>query len=248
MIVSHEPLLAPFPWFGGKKRVAAVVREMLGNVRGYVEPFFGSGAVLLSGSAMGVETINDADGMVANFWRAVQADPEAVAAHADWPVNEADLHARHLWLVRRRDDLTSRLMADPDWHDAKAAGWWVWGASAWIGSGWCSGRGPWTEVGGEFVNLGNAGMGVNRKLPHLGDAGRGVNRKLPHLGDAGRGDLIRRCMLALSERLRGVRVACGDWSRVVGPSVLRAGGMPVGVFLDPRGLTPAALTLEVQAS
>ena len=42
-----------------------------------------------------VETINDYDGMVAYFWRAVAADPDAVPHHADWPVNENDLFARH---------------------------------------------------------------------------------------------------------------------------------------------------------
>ena len=40
-------LKAPFPWFGGKSRAAHLVWERFGNVRAYVEPFFGSGAVLL---------------------------------------------------------------------------------------------------------------------------------------------------------------------------------------------------------
>ena len=38
---------APFPWFGGKSRVAHIVWDRFGNVPNYVEPFFGSGAVLL---------------------------------------------------------------------------------------------------------------------------------------------------------------------------------------------------------
>lgn len=40
-------LRSPFPWFGGKRRVAADVWAALGDVDSYVEPFFGSGAVLL---------------------------------------------------------------------------------------------------------------------------------------------------------------------------------------------------------
>ena len=40
-------LRAPFPWFGGKRRVAPEVWERFGDVPNYVEPFFGSGAVLL---------------------------------------------------------------------------------------------------------------------------------------------------------------------------------------------------------
>jgi hypothetical protein len=88
----------------------------------------------------------------------------------------------------------------------------------------------------------SAGRGINRQLPHLGDAGRGINRKLPHLGDAGKGinrqtdgersAFIRSWFLALHERLRDVRVACGDWSRVVADSVTLRHGL-TGVFLDP---------------
>jgi len=74
---STNILKAPFPWFGGKSRVAPEVWARFGDVRNYVEPFFGSGAVLLGrpGGATGTETINDIDGFVANFWRALQADP-----------------------------------------------------------------------------------------------------------------------------------------------------------------------------
>jgi hypothetical protein len=257
---------APFPWFGGKKPVVSKVWAALGKVEHYVEPFFGSGAVLLNRPhAPKVETVNDADGLLANFWRSVQSDPEAVAHHADWPTNEVDLHARHLWLVSRRSEIT-RLMADPDAFDAKAAGWWVWGLCNWIGSGWCSGEGPWIAHDGKLTDsrqlphlsagrginrqlphmgdagqginrqlphMGDAGQGINRKLPHMGDAGQGINRKLPHMGDAGRGEVILAWFGALAARLRGVRVACGDWTRVCGPSVLRAGGGVCGVFLDP---------------
>lgn len=42
-------LKAPFPYFGGKSKVAHLVWERLGDVHTFIEPFFGSGAVLLSG-------------------------------------------------------------------------------------------------------------------------------------------------------------------------------------------------------
>ena len=38
----------PFGWFGGKRRVAPEVWQALGDVQNYVEPFFGSGAILLN--------------------------------------------------------------------------------------------------------------------------------------------------------------------------------------------------------
>jgi DNA adenine methylase len=246
-------LAAPFPWFGGKSNACETVWAAFGAVANYVEPFAGSAAMLLGApDGKRVETINDADGFVANFWRAIGADMEGVAAAADWPCNENDLFARHSWLVRQAAGLTERLHADPDYYDAKIAGWWCWGACNWIGSGWCSGSGPWVHDGEKIVDsrklphLGDAGQGINRKLPHLGDAGRGINRKLPALSgskgftgrglqratDLPRGQFIREWFALLQARLRDVRVTCGDWSRVVKDSVTTRHGL-TAVFLDP---------------
>lgn len=234
-----DDLKAPFPWFGGKRRVADVVWQRFGQVPNYVEPFFGSGAVLLGRpNPSGVETVNDLDGFVANFWRAMKHRPDELAEWSDNPVNENDLHARHVWLLDRREVLRASLEGDPEWCDAKIAGWWVWGICCWIGSGWCSGVGPWHVVDGKLVRTGDGG-GVARQLPHLGTAGQGVNRKLPHLGDAGRGVSTPRIQsdlagvfAALSARLTSVRVCSGDWSRICGPSVTFKHGM-TAVFLDP---------------
>lgn len=260
-------LKAPFPWFGGKSTVADLVWQRFGDVPNYVEPFFGSGAVLLkrpSDHEGNCETVNDLDGMVANFWRAIQHDPEQVAFYADNPVNENDLHARHIWLVNQRDTFVPRVEADPEFFDAKIAGWWCWGVCCWIGGGFCSGQGPWQVVDGQLVRLGDKGRGVsrrrvhlwrgrgvNRRRVHLGNKGQGVNRKRVHLGDKGQGvnqqrvaitnDGIGRTRLsggiydwfdALAERLRHVRVCCGDWSRVCGPTPTVKQGL-TGVFLDP---------------
>ena len=233
---------APFPYFGGKSRAAPLVWSLLGNPPNYVEPFCGSAAMLLArpDGPGNVETVNDACGFIANFWRAVACDPDAVAHYADWPVNEIDLTARHGWLVNRSERLRWSL-DDPDFYDAKIAGWWVWGACNWLGSGWCEGRGPWRSNGAEVVDSRqlphlSAGAGINRQLPHLGNAGQGINRKLPHLGDAGRGDrseFILDWMRGLSVRLREVRVACGDWLRVAGSESVTTRHGVTGIFLDP---------------
>jgi DNA adenine methylase len=238
---EHKP---PFPWFGGKSAVARKVWRRFGDVDNFVDPFCGSLAMLFLRPEPwhGTETVNDADGFISNFWRATQWAPAEVARWADWPVNENDLHARHVWLNGRRESLTARLEGDPEFFDPKVAGWWCWGQCCWIGSGWCSGFGPWqsVEVDGvrQLVHLGDAGRGVNRQLVHLGDVGRGVNRKRVHLGDAGRGVNRKRvddlmCYFnGLAERLRGVRVCCGDWSRVCGPTPTVKQGL-TAVFLDP---------------
>ena len=268
-------LAAPFPWFGGKSKAAETVWPAFGVVDNYVEPFAGSAAMLLAApEGKRIETINDFDGFVANFWRALAHDPDAVAHAADWPVNEVDLMARHSWLVRHRQPITEQLCADPAWYDARSAGWWVWGACNWIGGGWCSGDGPWVHDGTRLVRkegdagqgikrqlpqLGGRGRGINRKLPHLGDAGQGIKRQLPQLGNAGqginrklpylsragqgilqrppdsttpRGEFIRAWMRELHQRLRDVRVTCGDWGRVVKDSITTRHGL-TAVFLDP---------------
>ena len=62
-------LRAPFPYFGGKSRAASLVWERFGTVVNYVEPFFGSGAVLLACPEQQrprVETVNDFNAHLAN--------------------------------------------------------------------------------------------------------------------------------------------------------------------------------------
>jgi DNA adenine methylase len=211
MIVGKPDLRAPFPWFGGKSRVASLVWERFGEVRNYVEPFAGSLAVLLGrATAPGIETVNDLDCLLANFWRALQHDPKGVTKWADNPVNEADQHARHLWLCSQ-EKFRERMKVDPEYYDVKIAGWWVWGQCIWIGSGWCA-----------------------RQLPHLGNAGKGS--VLAIASDLTSGTRERAYLLeyvqGLAERLRRVRVCCGDWRRVLGPSPTTKQGL-TGVFLDP---------------
>lgn len=227
-------LSAPFPYFGGKRRAAPLIWSELGDPGGYVEPFCGSAAVLLARppfQGRRVETINDADGWLINMWRSIQLDPVTVAKHCYGPVAEIDYHARLAWLQERRDDgLVSWLEGDPEHHDAKAAGWWLTVAACGIGDPW--GPGPWRVVDGHLRDT--------RALPHLGNAGRGVNRELPHLGDAGQGisraDDLTAYLSALADRLARVRITCGDWRRVVGPSVIRSrtgGDGHLAMLLDP---------------
>lgn len=256
-------LAAPFPWFGGKSRAASLIWSRLGtNLRNYVEPFFGSGAVLLGRPLpfTGSETVNDIDGLVANAWRSIQHSPAKTVRWATNPVNECDLHARHVWILEAVSDLPARLEADPDYHDPRIAGYWLYGVACWIGSGFASGRGPWRVIHNQLMDtrhlrwrwLGLSApssgekQGVTRKLPHLGNAGQGVTRQLPHLGNAGRGVTrqlphLGSCFADLAERLLRVRVCCGDWSRVCTPSVTCRHGL-TGVVLDPPYADTASRT------
>lgn len=228
--MTELPVRAPFPWFGGKSLAAPLIWERFGNVPNYVEPFAGSLAVLLArpGGAGKVETANDLDGLIANFWRATADQPEEVAAWADWPVNEADLHARHAWLVAQVPDLFEKLCADPEYSDARIAGWWCWGICSWIGNGWCSTD---ERLHRCMPKVGTPGHGIHapsRKKP-LTHRNKGVHRS----GSPG----LEAVFGVLADRLRGVRVCCGDWKRVTGRSTLGIdtphGMAPCGVLLDP---------------
>ena len=212
---------APFPYFGGKRDAAALAWRAMGDVEHYVEPFFGSGAVLLArphaARTYASETVNDMDGLLVNVWRSIQSRPDDVARAASWPVSEADLHARHLALVEwRASGELERMLADPARCDPEMAGWWVWGASCWIGSGWCSGRGPWARGDDGALAKVTAGGGIHRQLPAISDDGKGVaapiiaapimregvNRKLPHLSHEGCSVVLKRP--ALGNAGRGV--------------------------------------------
>ena len=223
---------APFPYFGGKRKVADRVWAGLGDVRNYVEPFAGSAAVLLRRPhAPRIETINDLDGLIAIVWRALAKDPDGVAREADWPVNEVDLHARHRWLVENRAGLTRRAMDDPEFYDVRAAGWWLWGASMWIGGGWC--RVVQRQMPRAYAEGGQGvhGVRVSQKRPHLAGEGGGVG-----VHSTNRRDALQDWFRAIKRRLRGVRVLCGDFERALGDSVVlgsQASNFKAGVFLDP---------------
>lgn len=186
-------LKAPFPYFGGKSAVADLVWSRLGDPDNYVEPFAGTIATLLRRPKPGkIETVNDRNHFVANFWRSVQNDPDGVTEHADWPISEADLHARHGWLMRSElsAEFRQRFASDPEFYDVRFAGWWVWGQCCWIGGGWCDGETPSDQPRKPMTSASQLGRGVNnvgktvavgkRQIPDLrGDSGAfglGVNR------------------------------------------------------------------------
>lgn len=64
--MQQNRLKAPFPYFGGKAMIADLVWHYLGDVKQYIEPFFGSGAVLLrrpqTQHQLYYEIVNDKEG------------------------------------------------------------------------------------------------------------------------------------------------------------------------------------------
>lgn len=64
---------------GAKWRIADWIISHFPEHHSYLEPFFGSGAVFFHKSRSNIETINDLDGEVVNFFECVRSDPERIA-------------------------------------------------------------------------------------------------------------------------------------------------------------------------
>ena len=200
-------LKAPFPYFGGKSRVAEEVWSRFGpDVRNYVEPFCGSMAVLLhQDNPVTYETVNDLDGLLTNFWRAIKFDPEGVAALAQAPQSQIDLMARHNWVYERKERIIE-MQKDPRWYDVEAAAYWVYVRCNLIG-----GRGAFSEKIGSRVPNQGRGQGIHTlRMRH---------NLVEYFGE-------------LSDRLWEVTIQCGDWQQVL-KTPLKEPGTPAAVFLDP---------------
>ncbi len=62
----------PTSYFGGKSRLAPWIASLLPTHRTYVEPYFGSGAVLFAKPPSHTEIVNDLDGEIVNFFRVLR--------------------------------------------------------------------------------------------------------------------------------------------------------------------------------
>lgn len=209
-------LVAPFPYFGGKRKVANEIWRRFGSVKQYIEPFCGSAAVLLAApKPASLEVIGDQNLYVANFWRCVANQPTELATWADYPVIHVDLHARHRWLVDRdRVALLLEQLSDPEWPgDPQVAGWWAWGQCCWIGSGWCNGNVSSTSI-------------VKSQIPRVSRPGQGLTSKNTH-GYAGIDSWIH----SLAARLKRVRVINGSWDRTLNRYC--GGDANTAYFFDP---------------
>ena len=98
--VSASKSRTPLTYYGGKQRLAAQIVALMPPHRVYLEPFAGGAAVLFAKPRAPRDTLNDIDGRVMRFWRALRDRPdERVAATAATP------YSREEWnLCRERPD------------------------------------------------------------------------------------------------------------------------------------------------
>lgn len=74
-MVSH-PCPPPFAYYGSKMTIAERIVRLLPAHGHYVEPFAGSASVLLAKPRSKMETLNDIDGELVNFWRTLRDRPD----------------------------------------------------------------------------------------------------------------------------------------------------------------------------
>jgi DNA adenine methylase len=193
MTTKDSKLLPPFSYWGGKRKVGSIIFNGLGQVTNYVEPFGGSLAVLLANPHPAkIETVNDIDCALVNFWRCVSNDPEGLAKYCDYPVSEVDLHARHKWILEQfTTEFKTKMNNDPNFYDLKLGGWWIYGQCASIPGNWLQTRGL-------------------KAMPMLSSAGSGI-QGLKHTPIS--------WFETLQKRLKRVRICCRDWKDLVSPAI-----------------------------
>ena len=69
----------PINYYGSKVRLAPWIAAMLSPHRCYVEPFFGSGAVLFAKPVSTHEIVSDKDATVVNFFTVLRDRPRELA-------------------------------------------------------------------------------------------------------------------------------------------------------------------------
>lgn len=70
----------PLTYYGGKQQLAAQIVPLMPEHRIYLEPFAGGAAMLFAKDPVERETLNDLDGTITRFWRAVRDRPDELAA------------------------------------------------------------------------------------------------------------------------------------------------------------------------
>ena len=79
-----KKLNAIFKYPGAKWSLAKWIIGHFPEHHSYLEPFFGSGAVLFTKERSNIETVNDLDGDVVNLFSWIRKDPERLAREITW--------------------------------------------------------------------------------------------------------------------------------------------------------------------
>jgi len=93
---------------GSKWGIAPWIIENFPPHHSYLEPFFGSGAVLFTKERSHIETVNDLDGEVVNFFDWIKEDPEKLGAAIYWTPYSREVYDRAFAAQRSETDSFKR--------------------------------------------------------------------------------------------------------------------------------------------
>lgn len=79
---------------GAKWSIASWIISKFPQHHSYLEPFFGSGAVLFTKPRSNIETVNDLDGEVVNLFRWIREDPMRMANEIQWTPYAREVYER----------------------------------------------------------------------------------------------------------------------------------------------------------
>jgi DNA adenine methylase len=135
----------PLTYYGGKQALARQIVPLMPEHRVYLEPFCGGAAILFAKERAERETINDADGRVMAFWRALRDRPdELAAAVAATPYGRAEWRASRVAGDDEDIEAARRLLVNVDQSFSRSRQSW---SVPCIGDG----RGRWQP--GSWENL-----------------------------------------------------------------------------------------------
>lgn len=222
--MTKIPQLFAYP--GAKHKLAPVVWQRFGtDVKHYVEPFAGTIAVLLNRPYLpdnAVETINDLDAHITNFWRAMKYFPEQTIDYALMPIHELDYHATGQLLADDEALLTECLRSNLYYCNPRMAGYWLhtikWSIHVYTTLGYPRSSDTITitpEKTNQYVN--------SKAIPVLSDAHKAFYDRAQTMQTAKK----------ITQRLEKVRIINGHWDRVLNIKSFEKVSNDTAVFLDP---------------
>jgi len=209
-----------FPYVGGKYLVATEINRRFDAIDTRIDAFTGSSSWILASEPAKYEIVNDLDGYVVNYLRAVKYAPEEVARHLDFPRAELELVARHHYVRDKLPELVAKLGGDPDYCDPILAARWAYVMAHSLMHEYKS-AGGWSVRDGRLVYE----RGAGRRRVSMTSAPQLLARLVKERR-------VFEYVAALSERLRCVQVWWNDFEVVVEKADRSDFGV-VGILLDP---------------
>lgn len=115
----------PLTYYGGKQRLAPQIVPLMPAHRVYLEPFAGGAAMLFAKPRAERETLNDLDGQIVRFWRALRDRPdELAAAVAGTPYSRVEWEASVDGDVEDDVEAARRLLVNVDHSFSRSRGSW----------------------------------------------------------------------------------------------------------------------------